>query len=165
MKSRSPSAVVPQQRAFTLIEMVITVAIVGVMASAAVPLAQLAVQRTKEQELRSALRQIREGIDAYKKVVDEGRVVRRADESGYPRTLDILVNGVEDRKASDRRKIYFLRRLPRDPFAAPQEAAAESWGKRSYASPPDAPFEGVDVFDVYSRSPGVGINGIPYREW
>lgn len=150
---------------FTLIELMITVAIVGVMASVAMPLAQLAVQRSKEQDLRAALRQIREGIDAYKKAVEEGRITRRADETGYPRTLDSLVDGIEDIKTADRRKIYFLRRLPRDPFADPAQPAAESWGKRSYASPPEAPVEGDDVFDVYSRSTGVGINGIPYREW
>jgi general secretion pathway protein G len=155
----------PKWRGFTLIEMVITVAIVGVLAAGTVPLVELAVQRTKEQELRSALRQLREGIDAYKRAVDEGRVARRADETGYPRSLDSLVQGVEDVKATDRRKIYFLRRLPRDPFAATELAAAATWGKRSYASPPDAPLEGADVFDVYSLAQGVGINGIPYREW
>lgn len=150
---------------FTLIEMVITVAIVGVLAAGTVPLVELAMQRTKEQELRNALRQLREGIDAYKKAADEGRVARRADETGYPRALDSLVKGIEDVKATDRRKIYFLRRLPRDPFAAPELGAAASWGKRSYASPPDAPLEGADVFDVYSLAQGIGINGIPYREW
>lgn len=155
----------PRWCGFTLIEMVITVAIVGVLAAGTVPLVELAVQRTKEQELRSALRQLREGIDAYKRAAEEGRIARRADETGYPRTLDSLVEGVEDAKATDRRKIYFLRRLPRDPFAAPEQGAAASWGKRSYASPPDAPREGADVFDVYSLAQGVGINGIPYREW
>jgi general secretion pathway protein G len=152
-------------RGFTLIEMVITVAIVGVLAAGTVPLVELAVQRTKEQELRSALRQLREGIDAYKRAVDEGRIARRADETGYPRSLDSLVRGVEDVKAVDGRKIYFLRRLPRDPFAAAELAAAATWGKRSYASPPEAPREGADVFDIYSLAQGIGINGIPYREW
>jgi general secretion pathway protein G len=155
----------PRWRGFTLIEMVITVAIVGVLAAGTAPLVELAVQRTKEQELRSALRQLREGIDAYKRAVDEGRIARRAEETGYPRTLDSLIEGVEDAKTTDRRKIYFLRRLPRDPFAAPELDAAATWGKRSYASPPGAPLEGADVFDIYSLAQGVGINGIPYREW
>ncbi len=152
-------------RGFTLIELMITVAIVGVMVSVAMPLAQLTMQRSKEQDLRAALRQIREGIDAYKKAVEEGRVARRADETGYPRQLDALVDGVEDLRATDRRKIYFMRRLPRDPFADNAQSSAESWGKRSYASPPEAPAEGIDVYDVYSRTAGIGLNGIPYREW
>jgi len=150
---------------FTLVELMITVVIVGVLASVAVPLMQLAAQRTKEQELRVALRQIRDGIDDYRQAVDEGRIARRADESGYPRRLEDLFEGVDDLKTPDRRKIHFLRRLPRDPFAEPSLAAAETWGKRSYASPHDAPFEGADVYDVYSRAAGTGLNGIPYRDW
>jgi general secretion pathway protein G len=150
---------------FTLIELVVTVAIVGMLATVALPLAQLTLQRHKEQELRSALRQIRGAIDAYKRAADEGRVARRADESGYPRSLEILASGVEDAKQPDRRKIYFLRRLPRDPFADPQADAARSWGKRSYASPPQAPSEGADVYDVYSRTSGNGLDGTPYRSW
>lgn len=151
---------------FTLIELVVTVAIVGILASVAVPLSELGMQRMKEQELRSALRQIREALDAYKQATDEGRIQRRADGSGYPRSLDELAGGVEDAKSPARAKIYLLRRLPRDPFS-PQNgiSAAATWGKRAYASPPDAPFEGEDVFDVYSLSERVGLNGIPYREW
>ncbi len=150
---------------FTLIEMMITVVIVGVLASVVVPLAQLAVQRSKEQELRVGLRQIREAIDTYKRAVDDGRVARRTDETGYPRTLDSLVSGVEDIKDPGKKKIYFLRRLPRDPFSEPEQTAAESWGLRSYSSPPDAPSPGDDVYDVFSRSEGTGLNGLPYRAW
>jgi len=152
-------------RGFTLVELVVTAAIVGVLATVTLPLAQLTVQRHKEQELRTALRQIREAIDAYKKAADEGRVARKADESGYPRSLDLLVAGVEDVKQLDRHKIYFLRRLPRDPFADAAAEPARSWGRRSYASPPDAPSEGADVYDVYSLAPGAGLNGLPYRSW
>ena len=151
---------------FTLIELVVTVAIVGVLASIAVPLGEVSLQRTKEQELRSALRQIREALDTYKLATHEGRVHRRADGTGYPRSLDELANGVEDAKSPVQSKIYILRRLPRDPFFADMSvSAADTWGKRSYASPPDAPSEGEDVFDVYSRSERVGLNGIAYREW
>lgn len=151
---------------FTLIEMVVTVAIVAVLASAAVPLAELAVQRGKEQDLRRALREIRTALDAFKQSQDDGRVPRRIGESGYPRRLEDLVEGVEDQKSPRKEKIYFLRRLPRDPFAADSQLpAARTWGKRSYASPPEDPKDGEDVFDVYSLATGKGINGIPYREW
>ena len=143
---------------FTLIELVIAVAIVAVLATAALPLNELVVQRAKEQDLRRALREIRAGIDAYKQAYDDGRLVKKADESGYPKRLEDLVQGVEDQKSPRREKIYFLRRLPPDPFGEP-------WGRRSYASPPEDPREGDDVFDVYSKASGTGINGRPYREW
>ncbi|MBT9507748.1 type II secretion system protein [Rhodoferax sp.] len=153
-------------RGFTLIELVVTVAIVGILASIAVPLGEISLQRAKESELRSALRQIREALDTYKRAADEGRVQRRAGGSGYPRSLDELAGGVEDAKNPAQAKIFFLRRLPRDPFhPQPDVPAADTWGKRAYASPPDAPAEGDDVFDVYSRSERVGLNGTAYREW
>jgi general secretion pathway protein G len=151
---------------FTLIELVVTVAIVGILASIAVPLTALTTQRSKEQELRVALRQIREALDAYKQATDEGRVLRRADGSGYPQTLDELADGVSDARSPVASKIFFLRRVPRDPFASQPEArATDTWGKRAYASAPDAPAEGEDVFDVYSLSERRGLNGIAYREW
>ena len=151
---------------FTLIKLLVTLAILGVLASAVVPLAELAVKRTKEHELRVALRQIRSALDEYKRAVDEGHVARKADESGYPPSLDVLVEGVADEKHPKKIKIYFLRRLPRDPLSSDASLSAEkTWGKRSYASPPDAPEEGKDVFDVYSLAEGDGLNGIPYRQW
>ncbi len=151
---------------FTLLELLVTVAIVGIMAMVAVPLGELTIQRVRESELRSGLRQIREALDAYKRASDAGRVERRADGSGYPRTLEELAGGVVDVKNPNKAKIYFLRRLPRDPFYSDANApSAATWGKRSYASDPDMPMEGEDVFDVYSRSERVGLNGIAYREW
>jgi general secretion pathway protein G len=152
-------------RGFTLIELVIAVAIVAILASAVLPLNELVVQRAKEQDLRRALRDIRTAIDAYKQASDEGRIPKRVGESGYPKRLEDLVQGVEDEKNPKRERIYFLRRLPRDPFAPNELSAAESWGKRSYASPPDDPRDGEDVFDVYTLAAGKGINGRPYREW
>ncbi len=151
---------------FTLLELVIAVAIIAILASVAVPLNELVVQRAREQDLRRALRDIREAIDGYKQASDEGRIEKRVGESGYPRRLEELVEGVEDQKSPEKKKIYFLRRIPRDPLAGdPWLPAAATWGKRSYASPPDAPREGDDVFDVYSLATGSGINGRPYREW
>ena len=152
---------------FTLIELVITVAIVGVLASIAVPLQELSMQRARESELRSALRQIRDALDAYKQASADGRILRRVGASGYPPSLEVLEAGVDDAQdPAGRRKIYFLRRLPRDPFHPQTTAlAADTWDKRAYASPPEAPYEGDDVFDVRSRSSHVGLNGVAYREW
>ncbi|TFZ05378.1 type II secretion system protein [Ramlibacter henchirensis] len=151
---------------FSLIEMVITVAIIGVLASIALPLGQLTVQRAREHELRRALREIRTAIDEYKRAADQGRVARAADASGYPPSLDVLVDGVPNAKDPAKRPIYFLRRLPRDPFHEGEASrASETWGLRSYDSPPDNPRPGKDVFDVHSRSAAVGIGGVPYREW
>ncbi len=153
-------------RGFTLIELVITVAIVALLASVALPVSELAVQRTKEQELRRTLRQIREAIDLHKQASDEGRIRKSVGDSGYPKKLEDLAEGVDDQKSAKKEKIYFLRRIPRDPLNAdPTLSAAATWGKRSYASPPDDPKEGDDVFDVFSLAQGKGINGQPYRDW
>ena len=165
MKNQGRGVTPGRSPGFTLIELVITVAIVAILASAAVPLTQLAVQRGKEQELRGALRQIREAIDAYKQAGEEGRIEKKSDASGYPPALADLVKGIEDIKKPDKPRIYFLRRLPRDPFAADDVKAEDTWGLRAYASPPDDPREGADVFDVYPLAEGKGLNGVPYREW
>lgn len=151
---------------FSLIELMVTLAILALLASVAVPFAQLAQQRHKETELREALRQIRTALDAYRQSVREGRVEAAADSSGYPPNLDALWQGVADKTQPDASELYFLRRLPRDPFYPdPTASPATTWGLRSYASPPDAPAAGRDVYDVYSLSPATGLNGVPYHEW
>src|SRR2546428_2771378 len=152
-------------KGFTLIELVVTVAIVAILASAALPLNELTVKRAKEQDLRRSLREIREALDAYKQASEDGRIVRAPDASGYPKRLEDLIEGVDDRRSQTKRRMYFLRRIPRDPLADPSLPAAQTWGRRSYASPPDEPAQGDDVFDVYSLAPGVGISGRPYKEW
>lgn len=154
------------QGGFSLIEMMMVVAIMAVLASMAAPLYELTAKREKEQELRLALRQIREALDAYKRMVNEGRIARKAEESEYPRKLEDLVQGVPDMKEPEKRKIYFLRRLPRDPMLDDASLSdADTWGKRAYESPPGNPQEGNDVFDVYSRSQQIGLNGIAYDQW
>ena len=155
----------PRVRGFTLIELLITVAILAMLAGGAMSFADLAVKRTQEQELRSALRQIREAIDAYKVAADAGRITKAADASGYPPTLNALADGVPDAGSALAKKLYFMRRLPRDPMADPTLPADSSWGLRSYESETDNPQPGRDVFDVYSLSPKTSIGGRPYREW
>lgn len=151
---------------FTLIEMVMAVAIVGVLATAVLPMANLVSKRQKEQELRLSLRQVREAIDSYRLAADEGRIVKGLLDSGYPKSLEVLVEGIEDAKNPKKTRIYFLRRLPRDPmFVDASVPTAETWGIRSYESPPDNPSPGNDVFDVFSLSQDVGLNGIPYAQW
>jgi general secretion pathway protein G len=155
-----------RQVGFTLIELVITVVIIGLLASAAIPLASMAIQREKESELRAALRDIRTAIDAYKEAAEQGRIQVEADASGYPPDLKSLYAGVEDVSKPEKTLIYFMRRLPRDPFYPDGTASAEaSWGLRSYASPPDAPQPGADVYDVYSLSNSRALNGVPYHDW
>lgn len=151
---------------FTLIEMLVTVTIVALLATIAMPMTELVVQRAREQALHSDLHEIRSGIDAYKRKWDEGHIQKSLDDSGYPKSLNVLVDGVEDSKSPKRSKMYFLRRIPRDPFNPDTSLpAADTWNKRSYKSPPDDPQEGDDVYDVYTQSKGISLSGVPYREW
>ena len=156
-----------RRRGFTLIELLVTLALVGVMASVVAPVLQVQVQRQQERELRLALREIRAAIDAYKAATDQGRIARAAGASGYPLNLEMLVDGVDDRRSpTPGAKLKFLRRVPRDPLHDDASAAdADTWARRSYASDAKEPAEGDDVYDVSSRSSRSGLNGVPYRRW
>lgn len=154
------------RRGFTLIELLVTLAILSVLASVTIPVAQVQVQRSKEQELRTALREIRMAIDAYKRATDEGRLRKDIASTGYPATLEVLVEGATDQRDPLRRKIFFLRRIPRDPFFdGPAASDADTWAKRSYASEAADPREGDDIYDVRSRSSLIGLNGAPLSRW
>jgi general secretion pathway protein G len=155
-----------RSRGFTLIELVITLAIVGLLATAAMPLAQLVAKREKEAELRAALRDIRGALDAYKTAAQMGHIKLELGASGYPPDLKSLYAGVEDASSPKKVNLYFLRRVPRDPFFPdPSVPAEETWGLRSYQSPPDDPQSGDDVYDVHSLANAKGLNGVAYREW
>ena len=154
-----------RQFGFTLVELVITVAIIGLLASIAAPLTETVVRRSKEQELKAALTGMRDAIDAYKDAVDNGRIQKAVGESGYPPSLDVLVTGVIDRRSPIGEKIYFLRRVPRDPMADPGTPPEQTWSLRSYDSPPDAPSAGKDVYDVRSLADGKALDGTLYRDW
>jgi len=155
-----------KQRGFTLVELLVVVAILAVLASIGMPLAELAVQRGKEEDLRRALREIRSALDGYKRLSDDGRIQRTVGASGYPSTLRDLVDGVPDVKSPAGAKLYFLRRLPRDPMEAdPSINAEDTWALRSYDSPPGDPKPGRDVFDVHSKSKRTAIDGSFYLSW
>lgn len=150
-----------KKQGFTVIELLVTLAILGVLVMVAMPLAEVTIRRNKESELRTSLRQVRHALDAYKQAYEDGRIAKVAGASGYPPNLDVLVNGVRDVSQPKTTYMYFLRRIPRDPFAL----GSATWGVRSYASTAQEPQAGADVFDVYSLSNEVGLNGIVYRDW
>ena len=146
-------------RGFTLIELLAVLGILAILVVMSFPLAELSARREQERDLKQGLWEIRDAIDAYKRMADAG-LIAGAPRSGYPPDLRTLVDGVD---VTGGTHVYLLRRLPRDPFAAPD--ANGGWGLRSYASPGDNPQPGDDVFDVYSTSTSVGLNGVPLRQW
>ncbi|MBJ7311482.1 type II secretion system protein [Rugamonas sp. CCM 8940] len=150
---------------FSLIELLASAAIVGLLASIAVPFIETTVRRQKEQALRVALRDIRQGLDAYRQAGVAGQLTIASGKSGYPPSLTELTAGLPDQKRANA-KLYFLRRIPRDPFCPDAGVAAiDSWGLRSFESSAEQPKKGDDVYDVYSTSTQTGLNGVPYKEW
>src|SRR5258706_6997753 len=146
-----PASAATDRRGFSLVELLVVIAIMSILASIGLPLAELSHKRAQEEELRRSLREIRSALDAYKRLVDIGRIARAADASGYPPRLQVLVEGVPDAQSPQGTMLYFLRKLPRDPFAPDATVeAADTWALRSYASSADDPQPGRDVFDVHS---------------
>ena len=153
-----------RSRGYTFVELLVVTAILLVIASAALPLARVTVQRQREAELRRALREMRTAIDRYKDAVDAG-VIAAIDvgqgSEGYPKDLDVLVEGVRPANDASGRKLKFLRRIPIDPLTGTAE-----WGKRAYQDEPDSSsWGGQNVYDVYSLSEGTALDGSRYRDW
>lgn len=156
-------------RGVTLLELLVTLAILSILASIALPYAELTVKRDREMRLRQTLRDVRSAIDEFHNDWKSGRIsksVKGASDDGYPRTLDVLVQGVESAKA-DGTKIYYLRSLPVDPFAeAANLNSRDMWSLRGYQDAPDRiMWNGKDVFDIHSRSRDLAIDGTPYSDW
>ncbi|RMF47958.1 MAG: prepilin-type N-terminal cleavage/methylation domain-containing protein [Deltaproteobacteria bacterium] len=149
----------------TLIELVVAMAILAVLAAAVLPMAEVTVKRTKEIELRRSLRLIRTAIDAYKADHDEAvkqkKILAVVDDSGYPESLEVLLEPNDWGGLFPYKKRY-LRRIPRDPF----DQYDQGWGLRSLQDDPDSTVWGGDnVFDVYSQSDGIALDGTPYSSW
>jgi general secretion pathway protein G len=145
------------QSGLTLVELIICVAIVAVLASAAIPIARFQVKRVKERELRRDLWEMRDAIDHYKDAADKGAFMTKADSFNYPPDLQTLVDGVEVQD----KKVKFLRRIPVDPMTNSTE-----WGLRSNQDDPDSDsFGGQNVFDVHTKSTGTALDGTKYSTW
>ena len=148
------------ERGFTLAELVMVVAILGLLSLIAMPVVKYSSARSKEAELRQALRSMRYAIDDYKRYSDMGLIPVDLGTDGYPKKLEVLVEGVDIVGQVDK-KAKFLRRIPIDPMTGKDE-----WGLRSYQDESDSTsWGGEDVYDVYSLSKGVGLNDVPYRKW
>ena len=154
----------PRTGGFTMIELLVVMAVLGILAAAVMPLGEALLQAQKERDLRAALWEIRSAIDTHKRLADQGVIAPGPTGSGYPASLQVLVQGVADIRGGSS-KLYLLRRVPRDPFAAPGLPPEASWRLRSYASPPDDPQPGADVFDVRSSSDAKALDGSSYASW
>ena len=146
-----------QERGLTLVELIVTVAILSILASAAVPVTIFTVKRDHEHELRRDLWEMRDAIDAYKDAADRHAFQTKVDSQNYPPDLDTLVNGVDVQG----KKMRFLRHIPIDPMTGKAE-----WGFRSMQDDPDSEsYGGQSIFDVYSKSQGTALDGTKYSTW
>lgn len=149
-----------RKRGYTMVEMVVVCALLVIVAAVALPTAKYSIKRGKEMELRQALRQMRNAIDEFKRYSDAGLIPVELGTDGYPSELEILIEGVEVIGQIDK-SVRFLRRIPVDPMTGEAE-----WGLRSFQDDFDSDsWGGENVFDVYSLSEGVGLDGVPYQEW
>ena len=153
-----------EQAGYSLIELLAVTVVLLVLASAVMPLAKVTVQRAREAELRRSLREIRTAIDRYKDAADLQQIAAtelKAGAEGYPPKLEVLVEGVRANGDASGRKLKFLRRIPMDPMTHTQE-----WGMRSYQDDSDSTtWGGQNVYDVYSKSEGVALDGTKYVDW
>ena len=149
-----------RERGFTLIELIVTVTVIAVLVGMAIPLTRNTIKRQREEDLRIALREMRVAIDKYKQASDLGQIQKTLDADGYPAKLQDLVDGVPMMNAVDK-KLKFLRRIPIDPMTNTTE-----WGMRSYQDDPkSSSWGGQNVFDVYTKSEGIALDGTKYSEW
>jgi general secretion pathway protein G len=153
-----------RNRGFTFVELLVVTALIGILASAVMPLARVAMQRSREIELRRTLREVRTAIDHYKDAADQGMIAAtdlKVGNEGYPPTLEVLVEGVRASGDATDRKLKFLRRIPLDPITGSKE-----WGLRSYQDRPDSRrWGGQNVFDVFTTSDGTALDGTKYKDW
>jgi general secretion pathway protein G len=153
-----------RESGFTFVELLVVTALVGILAMVIMPLAKVAMQRQREIELRRALRELRTAIDHYKDAADQGKIPAtsiRAGSEGYPPDLETLVVGVRSGEGATEKRLKFLRRIPSDPITRSKE-----WGLRAYEDRPDSKsWGGQDVYDVYSKSDGVALDGTKYSDW
>lgn len=149
-------------RGYTMVELLAVLAILSILAMGVAPLAEMASQRQKERELRKALWQVRDALDAFKRAADQGLVTSGASEAGYPTTLSVLADGV---RAPDGRLLRFLRSLPRDPFAPDGLPPEQTWSLRSHDSPVEAPRPGRDVYDIHSSTTRLASDGSRLAAW
>jgi general secretion pathway protein G len=156
-RSNRPVPPPGSESGLTLVELIICVAIVAILASAAIPIARFQVKREKERELRRDLWEMRDAIDRYKDAADKGAMQIKADSMGYPPDLETLVNGVDIQD----KKVKFLRRIPTDPMTGTTD-----WGLRSNQDDADSDsFGGQNVFDVHTKSQGTALDGTKYSTW
>jgi general secretion pathway protein G len=150
---------------FTIVELLVVMAIMGILAAAIMPLGEAMLKAQKERELKQALWEIRSAIDEYKRASDQGAFRQGQVEIGYPPNLRALTAGVADARTTTGQQLYFLRQIPRDPFAPPDIEAEQTWRLRSYGSPSDKPAPGADVYDIRSSSDEISMDGTPYAKW